>query len=790
MSGEIKRDSVLESVQKYLKRLQAVTSGALSLDSTGARNKLLQIVSNTNGTSNVINELWKGLKNNFGGIENGHWQPSVAANKNLPASSVVTEQQLKSTFNNAANKAVETSMQALGLTPNTNLPKLLEQYSTPSIDFENGTQAGLASLGLNLPALTSAISPSVQNIMNDATQQMQSAMLGATNNIDVNKSATSSNWVIREDPFVGTAGRTQDMQELFGTEGRFESAFDLSKVQEGNSGLQVEATDGSLELAAGQMLTLEEQKTLAAYALYSVPKFYIPPMLVVNDEKSFQAVGGDNGGTSNLKCFIFLSIGNLAIEDATYPRNTPILKVPDADIDAVQDLGFGSGTIKVSGVLWGEAGYVRLQSLKELCKTRRALIWTSQETGAWLVFPQNVPGTNTQADTPGQYKFDFTLICVGKLKEDGRVKTINKQRLLAVERKFKQETAILMSGANQFKLMSSKANSERNLGYVWDPAIGGYRQKEVNGPALGELIPDPKLTPKTTGQGSPLNVDDILAPPALPEFAYGDSAFKEDIWRHNKEDYENVRKQHAIMRERRRIQEKTAEEVKVIAQSKSPQDVATALKDLKQRRPDLYTPIKYTPLPATEMALIPDNDTNLQYEIKYDMAFNQRGLIGLSPSELYYWIYAIELELQELEYIRPDRVLSEALEILKITWTFTDYEYLRGLYQQMLRDIFGELTRRTLPLRDAAKTPSKLYSEELYDEKKLSVYYQTNIKLAQQQGDYPSFSAKPGRFPTTIVSHTMHKKTPQAPSLPEIKTTTNNNRWLPLKTKILKRADE
>ena len=281
--------------------------------------------------------------------------------------------------------------------------------------------------------------------------------------------------------------------------GRFEGALGFgasaaqTAVSVSDSGGYTLDQELELQIPEKRFLSLDEQKQLAAYALYSVPKFYIPPMLIANQAgitAQFDA-SNSSGIGPNVRCFTFLSVGDLKIDDTTYPRNVPILKVPDADIDAVQDLGFGSGTIKASGRLWGEAGYARLHTLRELCKTRRPLIWTAQETGAWLVFPQNVPGVNTVANQPGQYFFEVTLICVGKISDkDPTVTAINKTRATLVENKFKKELALL-TAMKRFKEFSAKSS-----GYFWDP----YTQsvEAASDTNNGEISP----SGKTTGAGS------------------------------------------------------------------------------------------------------------------------------------------------------------------------------------------------------------------------------------------------------------------------------------------------
>lgn len=220
-------------------------------------------------------------------------------------------------------------------------------------------------------------------------------------------------------------------------------------------------------------LTLGEQRALAAYAQYSIPQFYIPPLLVTDTGNEKDLGKGDRAG------FIFLNIGNLRIIDTTFPRNVPILKVPDADIDAVQDMGFGSGNIKVSGLLWAEAGFARLQTLRELCKSRRPLIWSSQETGPWYVFPLNVPGLNTVADKPHQYKFEVTFVCVAQLnKQDKVVEHYAKLRKRLVAKKFNREQAIIdaqNSVENRIKSFDTLVGGNTNgvkKGYYYDPATG------------------------------------------------------------------------------------------------------------------------------------------------------------------------------------------------------------------------------------------------------------------------------------------------------------------------------
>ena len=852
MGGEIKRDSTLNTVPNYLIRVQTTTTTETRSGST------------YRGTQKEKNQLWKPkietqqeelgqllinpspplaytkmdeqneqafrykialmqqradeVRNNsvlYGG------DPIVTTTYTDPAN-----EKLEQTFNNASKKAIETSMRALGLEPNENLPDLLNKYSAPleSNEGNDKTLEDIAATGTSLPEILSSISPAIQDMMDAATKQAQSVLNSILDNVDLEQSATTSRWVIRENMYENTANGTQDMQELFGTEGRFESAFDLSNVAKGSSGLQTESQDGSMELASGTMLTLEEQKTLAAYALYSAPKFYIPPMLVVNDEKGFQSLSGNSAGTGDLKCFIFLSIGNLAIEDATYPRNVPILKVPDADIDAVQDLGFGSGTIKISGVLWGESGYVRLQSLRELCKTRRALIWTAQETGAWLVFPQNVPGINTNAGSPGQYYFEFTLICVGKLKEDSRVKAINKQRMLAVERKFKQETAILTNSKSGFKLMSSMANSELNLGYVWDPAIGGYTQTSIEGASLGELIPDPEIATRTFGAGSATKTDTGEESPGTTETNYEfpqykfpifpkdptdtiDDTVSESEFAKNDQEFRRADLIEAARKEQEKIDKNIGfgfwDWLKRPFQAHADKEIERMRKQYEKDPNTNFLPddlpiivAASTPFITASSTTLP-LDTNIidkynNYVIDYSSMFNNRGTVGLSPSELYYWIGQLEGTLEALQVCHPDLMSAELLEELNASsWTLQEYSSAYGFYTKMLCDFFGELAKRNLPARDPKSTPSIVYSEEVYAAKKLSQYYKTSTEIARRQGTMPSNSTKPARHPTTISNNVIYKKrTPKTPSLLNIKTTTNNNRWTTTKTKTLRRPDE
>lgn len=265
--------------------------------------------------------------------------------------------------------------------------------------------------------------------------------------------------------------------------------------------------DDMVSTSKSKTLTLAEQKALAAYSQYSVPKFYIPPLLVSDSGKGMDDVGkGERVG------FIFVNIGDLKVDDATFPRNLPILKVPDADIDAVQDMGFGCGNIKVSGRLWGEAGYARLQTLKELCKSRRPLIFISQETGPWYVMPQNVPGTNTAADKPYQYFFDVTFVCVAQLNaEDPVVQHYAKLRRELVRKKFNREMA-LINAQNAIKERIKNfdtitgAGSGIQKGFYYDANNGTASYN----PDLQELE-NSNFASKTTGAGGMLNDESTRA---------------------------------------------------------------------------------------------------------------------------------------------------------------------------------------------------------------------------------------------------------------------------------------
>lgn len=228
----------------------------------------------------------------------------------------------------------------------------------------------------------------------------------------------------------------------------------------------------SLSAAArGAVMSLADQQKLAAWAPFAVPGEYYPPLLVT-DTLDGNAEDFSEEGMARRDGFIFLNIGDFKLEDATFPRNVPILKVPDADIDAVQDLGFGSGTIKVSGRLWAQDGMMRLESLRNLCKSRRPLIFLSQETGAWKVFPLNVPGVTTSAGQPYQYSFDLTLACVGQINEKPSMKIYETMRKF-VELKLSKEKSIL----DAWQQLSEVKNFE-DLGIKGDPdnprSVPGY----------------------------------------------------------------------------------------------------------------------------------------------------------------------------------------------------------------------------------------------------------------------------------------------------------------------------
>jgi hypothetical protein len=182
------------------------------------------------------------------------------------------------------------------------------------------------------------------------------------------------------------------------------------------------------------------------------------------------------------------------------------LKVPDADIDAVQDMGFGSGSIKVSGRLWGEAGYARLETLRELCKSRRPLIFISQETGAWYVMPQNVPGKNTAADKPYQYFFDVTFVCVAQLnEEDPTVQHYAKLRRELVRKKFNREMALIRAQNSVKERIKNfdtitGAGSGIQKGFYYDATSGNASYN----PDLQELQNE-NFVAKTTGSGGMVN---------------------------------------------------------------------------------------------------------------------------------------------------------------------------------------------------------------------------------------------------------------------------------------------
>lgn len=285
--------------------------------------------------------------------------------------------------------------------------------------------------------------------------------------------------------------------------GRYEGAFGFGQtaasaapsVRDLAPKIEDEQEFVEIDVAQKRFLSISEQKELASYALYGVPKFYIPPILMVNSANALAQLEGYGAEKNDVRCFIFISVGDLKIEDTTYPRNVPILKVPDADIDAVQDLGFGSGTIKVSGRLWGEAGYARLRTLRELCKTRRPLIWSAQETQAWLVFPQNVPGINTVANMPGQYFFEVTLVCVGKIADrDPIVKAALQTRTALVKHKFAREMAVL-TAHKQFKKFSATGS-----GFFWNPSDEETLAGQVSS-GLSQALPSNSGLPSTSGAG-------------------------------------------------------------------------------------------------------------------------------------------------------------------------------------------------------------------------------------------------------------------------------------------------
>jgi hypothetical protein len=263
--------------------------------------------------------------------------------------------------------------------------------------------------------------------------------------------------------------------------------------------------DDMVSTSKTKTLTLSEQKALAAYCQYTLPKFYIPPLLVTDSSKKKQEQQKSEGG-SELVGFIFVNIGDLKVEDATFPRNLPILKVPDADIDAVQDMGFGCGNIKISGRLWGEAGYARLQTLRELCKSRRPLIFISQETGPWYVMPQNVPGISTAADKPYQYFFDVTLVCVAQLNaEDPTIQQYAKMRRELVRKKFNREMAVIRAQnaikerVKNFDTITG-AGSGVQKGFYYDATNGTASYN----PDLQELSSS-DFASRTTGDGGMVN---------------------------------------------------------------------------------------------------------------------------------------------------------------------------------------------------------------------------------------------------------------------------------------------
>jgi len=845
MSGEI-RIKPFTTVENYINRLlsnQVVNTvvTTVKLGKELGENAGEALLGGLRGVSNNVNEIWKGLPNKgFGGFQDGGWAPSTKLEDGLIPNSPFTPKQIQTGVNNGAKKAIELSMTALGKDIGSSLPSLLSQYANPTSNelSTNSTTtkdgAGFSFLGLNMSDIYNATSPLLGDVLGEAAQQTQRLLQGVAGISDSTQPSTAGSWVIVDDMYKGTVSKTQDMQELFGTEGRFESAFDLSKMKKGATGTQLDFSNENFEYPPGKLLTLEEQKTLAAYALYSAPKFYIPPMLVVNDEKDFQQLGGQGSGTDSLKCFIFLSVGNLVISDATYPRNVPILKIPDADIDAVQDLGFGSGTIKVSGVLWNEAGYARLQTLRELCKTRRPLIWSAQETGAWLVFPQNVPGLNTTASAPGQYTFELTLICVGKLTDNNTVRAINKQRALSVERKYKQELAILVSGENQFKLFSSKMNSASNIlmGYVWDPGVGDYKQAAAGGEALkdlslGEIIPDPDFKTKTTGTGSGITTDDtssklkdrskaksiqeLMDDPFISTKSLGGQPAPGD-----KIVPENDRHSPAnVLARMRKATDYVPNPVPAPSPDRPPlPDWQREWLDYELNKLEEWTGDKnqFTPKPKpmseseakfikmiedgrpewlrrmggdlNVFATTPEHDLIKTPETIWlfiDLAYffgDNRGIKEASPSEIYYWISA------------TDELLSD----VDNHFSLPDYAAFEGTVE-LNKILLKELNIRGLPIRDASRQPGAIVVNSAYaksyNTKNLLEYYDSNVDMAIKNNLALSLPERRARFSVGVENNAPPSKLSPSPSSSEnYKTTTNNNTWVTKKTKIIRRADQ
>ena len=832
MSGEI-RIKPFTTVEDYIKRLLSnkVVDNIVAAEKLGEQ-AAQSMLGGIKGISNSVNEIWKGLPNKgFGGFQDGGWAaPTKLNNDGLIPNSPFTPRQIQTGVNNGAKKAIELSMTALGKDTINNLPSLLTPYAAPapsdlSTDIAD-SNAGFSFLGLNVSDIYDATSPLLGDVLGEASQQAMSLLRGVAGMSDTTQSSPTGKWVIVDDSiYAGTSTKKQDMQELFGTEGRFESAFDLSNVKKGGTGSQLDFSDENFEYSPGKLLTLEEQKTLAAYALYSVPKFYIPPMLVVNDEKDFQQLGGKGSGTDALKCFIFLSVGNLNISDATYPRNVPILKIPDADIDAVQDLGFGSGTIKVTGILWGEAGYARLQTLKELCKTRRPLVWSAQETGAWLVFPQNVPGLNTQAALPGQYAFDLTLICVGKLTNNNTVKAVNKQRILSVERKFKQELAILTSGENQFKLFSSKMNSSSGIltGYVWDPTIGDYKQAEVGGEdlkdlSLGEIIPDPDFQSKSTGVGSGITTDDT--PSRLKDRSQAKSIkeLMDQPYINSRdlggqapppEDFDVLREKEITDNGRHSGKGALAKirggsSVSPTPPTASPppvpwynsmgtsgtewvrgavdagSDATKYVTGIEDNKADWTTNVtgntNITSASTTGLDTTSKEISWLTIDFSY-LFGNGRGIHNASPSELYYWVNATEEILADVD-----------------NYPTLEFETFVGT-REFNKVLLEELGVRGLPIRNTQKQPGAIITDSSYANdyttKNLLEHYDVNVKTAIKGNLALSLPERRARFSVGIENNAPpFKLSPDPSSSDNYKTTTKNNTWVTKKVKTLRRADQ
>lgn len=870
MSGEIKRNK-LDTVRNYFKRLQSIMTGSAQSDS-GTRNQGASLIAGTRSPANQAQErLWKSFASTgLGGFRNGKWEePTQLANGQIPGISATPDQLVKE-FDRAANNAAIVSMSALGINTGASLPDLMQQLlynrnatrdvesehivpgltdqleNTNKIPGGSGSDAkiagasptmgaGFTSLGTLEPQQSTTISPELQGAMDSALSWAEKVMLGFLGVPDSSKTPGTANWVVVEDMYKGTVNKTQDMQELFGTEGRFESAFDLSPANQGSAGEQDEASQ--FEIPEGKMLTLEEQKTLAAYSLYSAPKFYIPPMLVSNNDD----INGGGSGTNGLKCFIFLSIGNLVVTDTTYPRNVPILKVPDADIDAVQDLGFGSGTIKVAGILWGEAGYARLQTLRELCKTRRALIWTAQETGAWLVYPQNVPGVNTDAQRPGQYFFELTMICVGKINSsDSKVDKINQQRIAMVKRKMKQELAILTNAESGFKLFSSKMNSSSGilLGYVWDPNTGNYKQaggnssgnpgdaKDLSG---GELAPsNTDLRSRTSGAGGLTDYSDIYGfplrgPPNSPKNPMqpknntnkevmkpsSNSALPNSTRFVGKSsgltpaeisgNIEHIMKEYNLTRDSATLlynnhydpstglvrtivyaNEETHQGTFSASVRQSDTEGFRALTTIARNNNSTVNNIIRSNMPIFVRLLQTTGATASEAvasETTYTNLFGSgRNIHEASPSELYYWCSIGEWVLSNVDFAGLEGA-AENTRLLVIA-------------------IFGELSKRNLPARDASKTPSLLFVDSAvssgYTASRLEESRRDSYRLATRQGLTPSFTETKGRFPVAISNNVPPRATvanhPYA--IPTYRTKTNTNKWVPQKTKILKKPEE